>query len=149
MSHNNSVSNESVVSHQSVCDVMAALLRVASMKHADDQLAALTGIPPRTLKSYRIEGKEPSMSNALSIAVVLGENAVQSIMSIIGYSARPLEQSQEPCPMHLTAEAMKGLAVIASAAADGRVDHLEAPVVRENADAVIRAMAPLSSVGQQ
>lgn len=148
MLHNNAVSNDSVVSHQSVCDVMAALLRAAALKHTDDQLSALSGVPARTIKSYRIEGKEPSLSNALSIAIVLGDGAVNSILSIIGYSARGLEQSDEPCPMQLTADAMKGLAVIASAAADGRIDHLEAPVVRENADAVIRAMAPLSTAGQ-
>lgn len=148
MSRNNSVSNHSVVSHESVCNVIAAMLRAAALKHTDEQLAALTGIPARTLKSYRVDGKEPSLSNALSIAVVLGEHAVNAILSTIRYSARPLESSEQPCPMRLTADAMKGMSVIAMAASDGRIDHLEEPDVRENADAVIRAMLPLSSSGQ-
>lgn len=149
MSHNNSVSNQSIVSHESVCDVMAALLRAAAMKHTDDQLSALTGVPARTLKSYRIEGKEPSLSNALSIAVVLGDGAVNAILSTIRYSAQPLEKANDTRLSDVTPKMLTYIAIIAKALADHRIDHVEWPDVREAADGLIETAAPLSSSGNQ
>lgn len=149
MSHNNAVSNHSVVSHESVCDVMAALLRAAAMKHTDEQLATLTGVPARTIKSYRIEGKEPSLSNALSIAVVLGDQAVNALLSTIRYTAQPLEKAADTSLAEITPTLLGHIATIAKALADNRIDHLEAPLVREAADGLIETATPLSSAGQQ
>jgi tellurite resistance protein len=49
--------------------------------------------------------------------------------------------------MVMTAAAMQHLSVIATAAADGRIDHVERPAVREAADMLIATVLPVSSHG--
>ena len=101
--------------------------------------------PARAIKSYRIEGKEPPLSVALSLAVVLGEGAINSIMSLIGYVARPLDEPGDLCVNSLVATGLQHFSTIATAAADGRIDHTEAPLCREAADMIIATVMPLSS----
>jgi hypothetical protein len=93
------------------------------------------------------EVREPSLSTALSIATVLGTEAVNAILANIGYAARPLDEAEDACPMVMTAAAMQHLSVIATAAADGRIDHVERPAVREAADMLIATVLPVSSHG--
>lgn len=102
----------------------------------------------RTIKSYRVEGKEPSLSNALSVGVVIGPRALNPILALIGYAARPLEDADAVQPMQIAADAMKHLSVIASAAADGRIDHIEEPACRDAADQIIATVLPLASAGR-
>lgn len=116
-----------------------------------EQLSGAAGVPVRTIRSYMAndpgEVREPTLSNALSIACVLGPRAVNAVMALIGYSARPLEDEEGDCPMQVTAQGMAHLSVIATAAADGRIDHIERPGVRNAADMLIQIMTPLSSAG--
>ncbi len=86
-------------------------------------------------------------SEALSIAWVLGERCVSALISTIGYVARPLDDADELQPMAIAAGALAQLSIIATAAADGRIDHTEAPSCRDAADAIIATVLPLSSAG--
>lgn len=48
---------------------------------------------------------------------------------------------------HIVATALPHMATIATAAADGRIDHIEAPLCRDAADTIIATFLPLSSAG--
>ena len=138
----------SAVSQEVVCATVSAILRMASLRHTDPGLEEISGVPARTIKSYRVEGREPSLSNALSLALALGPRAVNSILSLIKYAGQPLDEVEEPIPpAQIMAAVLPHLSTIASAAADGRVDHTEAPACRAAADAIIAAVLPLSSAG--
>lgn len=143
-----SASENSLVSHDRVCELVQGILRTAKAKGWDDQqLCEQSGVPARTIKSYRIEGKEPSLSNALSLAVVLGPAALNTLLSAIGYAARPLDEADAISPTKVVADGLAAFSVIATAAADGRIDHIEAPMCREAADQIIATVLPLSSAG--
>src|ERR1700741_2671349 len=94
-----SASDAAIVSPDRVRNVLQAVLRAAQADGwTDPQLERLSGVSGRAIKSYRVEGKEPSLSNALSLAVVLGPRAMNSILAIIGYSATPLDEADEINP---------------------------------------------------
>ena len=143
-----SVSDPALCSREKVCSHLQAILRAAQTRFTDAQLEQLSGVPARAIKSYRIEGKEPPLSVALSLAVVLGEGAINSIMSLIGYVARPLDEPGDLCVNSLVATGLQHFSTIATAAADGRIDHTEAPLCREAADMIIATVMPLSTAGQ-
>lgn len=144
----NAADESGCVSPDRVRNVIQGLLRSAqAMGVSDQQLEGVSGVKARAIKSYRVEGREPSLSAALSLAVALGEPAVNAVLSIIGYGARALGDADEKQPMQIAADAMAQLAVIASAAADGRIDHTERPAVTEAADAIIATILPLASAG--
>ena len=113
-----------------------------------ESLAVASGVKKDTIKGW-LEGKEPSLSKALSIAVVIGERAVNSILALIGYGgATPLDEPDEMNPALITATALAHLSTIAAAAADGRIDHTEQPACQLAADHLIATVLPLSSAGQ-
>lgn len=88
-----------------------------------------------------------SAEDALCLAYTLGDEAVAALVGTISYTAhRPDATAMEP--MMMAATAMSGLSIIATAAADGRIDHLEAPACREAADMIIATIKPLSSAGE-
>lgn len=155
MMHRNTTAEETgVVSRNCVIDTMRTLLRnavVVRRRFTVEQLAELSGVKVRAIRSYMVmddgEVREPSLSSALSIATVLGIEAVNAIVANIGYAARPLDEAEDACPMVMTAAAMQHLSVIATAAADGRIDHVERPAVREAADMLIATVLPVSSHG--
>ena len=89
------------------------------------------------------------MADAFSIAWVIGPRAVNALLAVIGYGgAKPLDEVDAVQPMLLTATALTHLSTIATAAADGRIDHTEEPACREAADQLIAVVLPLSSVRQ-
>lgn len=115
-----------------------------------ETLGAACKLNPRRLKSYVHEGKEPPLSAALSIGLVLGKPAVNAVLSLIGYGgAAPFDEPAHSQPMQIVANGMKHFAVIANAAADNRIDHTEEPVTTAAADALIAEILPLSSAGRQ
>lgn len=146
MASNPSASDAAIVGHDRVCKVLQGVLRAAQGVWTDESLSAASGIPARTIKSYRVEGKEPSLSNAMSLAVVLGSGAINSMLAVIGYHARPLDEGSF-CVNSAVATGLQHFSTIALAAADGRIDHLEAPKCREAADMIIATVMPLSSAG--
>ena len=147
MRDHQSASDATIVSHDRVCQVVQGILRGAQGIWTDDALSNATGIPARTIKSYRVEGKEPSLSNALSIALVLGERSMNTLLSLIGYHARPLEEADRFCVNTAVATGLQHFSTIALAAADGRIDHLERPICQAAADQIIATIMPLSSAG--
>lgn len=85
---------------------------------------------------------------ALSLACVLGKRAVNSVLALIGYQGAPLDEADEVMPCAIVGDVAKGLAVIAAAAADNRIDHIERPGVTDAADLIIATVLPLSRAGQ-
>lgn len=90
-----------------------------------------------------------ALEDALSIAWVLGEQTVNAILATIGYVAGPLEDADVLQPMQIVAESMGHIAIIARAAADGRIDHTEEMETTEAADLLIATVLPLSSTGKR
>lgn len=149
MSVNPSADRIPLVSHNRVCDVMSSILRAAQVRgFTDDQLERISGVSARSIKSYRVEGKEPSLSAALSIACALGGGSLNSILSVIGYVARPLDESDAVSAGEVVAKGLAHFSTIANAAADGRIDHTEQPMCQAAADEIIAAVLPLSSAGK-
>lgn len=148
MTVNSSVSDGGIVTPDRVRLVVQAILRAAQADNwTDAQLAELSGVKARAIKSYRVDGKEPSLSSALSLAVVIGPKAINPLLALIGYVARPLDEADAFCVNSAVATGLKHFSTIASAAADGRIDHNEAPLCREAADIIIQTVMPLSSAG--
>ena len=147
MTADTSADKTPVVSPYGVRIVLQGLLRAAQVHWTDQALEQACGVPARAIKSYRVEGKEPSISAALSIAVVLGRPAVNAILSLIGYTgAHPMDEPDKVSPSEIVARAMSGLSKIAEAAIDNDINHIEAPDCRTAADQVIAAVMPLSSL---
>lgn len=148
MSGNTSAPDIPVCGHDSVRQRVQAVLRAAQAAGwTDDALSDASGVSARCIKSYRVEGKEPSLANALSLACVIGPRAINPILNLIGYQARPLDEADEAAPGMIVATLLKHSATIAAAAADGRFDHIEEPECREAADGIIASVLPLSSAG--
>ena len=148
MGDQQSLSDVGIVGHESVRERVQGILRAAQPAWTDDALSAASGVPARTIKSYRVEGKEPSLSNALSLACVIGPRALNPILALIGYVARPLDEADSLCVNTLVANGLQAFSTIATAAADGRIDHTEAPACQEAADMLIATVLPLSSAGK-
>lgn len=87
--------------------------------------------------------------DALSLAHALGPQAVKALLALFGWTGHPVDEPDEMQPMLLAATAMHHIATIATAAADGRIDHLEAPACREASDLIIATVLPLSSMAQR
>jgi predicted transcriptional regulator len=144
------VSDLHSVVHDRVLTLFSGMLRSAQLRGwTDDTLAEQSGVAARTIKSYRVEGKEPSLSNALAIAAVLGPTAINSVLATVGYGrATSLDDEPEANVAGLIAQVLPHVSTLAAAVADGRIDHAERPGVQAAADAIIAAMAPLSSAAQ-
>ena len=90
------------------------------------------------------------MGEALSLAAVLGERTVNAVLALIGYGgAAALEGEDAFNAAEAAANAMAHLAVIARAAVDRRIDHIERPACQEAADLLIAEVLPLSSAGRR
>jgi hypothetical protein len=90
-----------------------------------------------------------ALEDALSIAVVLGEETVNALLATIGYGgAKPLDEPDALQPVQIVMAATEQLGRIARAAADNRIDHLEEPDTTEAADILIATVLPLSSAGR-
>ena len=138
-------------SRDSVAEIVQMLLRGAQARGIhDDMLAEASGVPARTIKSYRTEGKDPSLTNALSLLAALGPQAVNTVLSVIHYGgAKPLGDSDEIDPRQVIADLLPHVSTIAQAAADGRIDHTEQPACEEAANHIIATILPMSSAGRR
>lgn len=150
MTHcNNSGDDAAIVSPDRVRLQVQGILRGAQAQGwTDESLSAASGVKASTIKGYRVEGKEPSLSKALSLAVVIGGNAINPLLALIGYVAKPLDEADAISPMQMTAKAMASLSIIATAASDGQIDHIERPMCRQAADELIATILPISSHGE-
>lgn len=144
------MSESTAPSHDRVTGIIAMLLRGAQARGVHDSaLSAATGIPDRTIKSYRTDGKDPSLTNALHLLAALGPDAVNAMLATIGYGgARPLGDASAIDPRKIIAEILPQVSTIAQAAADGRIDHTEQRACEEAADHIIATVLPISSAGR-
>jgi len=145
-----------IVSRDRVIEVMRRELRTAIYveKRFSDagEIVTASGVPLRVVRSYMAndpgEVREACLSNALSIAVVLGQRTVNAVLSLIGYGgAEPLDEPDTDEPMVLTADIMSNAAVIAKAAARGKIRHTDERAVKEAADHIVQDALKLSSIG--
>jgi hypothetical protein len=149
MSAPTSADDTAIVGPNRVRETIQGILRSAQAAGwTDEALEAASGVKARAIKSYRVEGKEPSLSAALSLIVVLGGRGVNPVLALIGYAGRPLDEADAIQPMMIAATAMGHLSTIATAAADGRFDHTEQPACQHAADMLIATVLPLSSAGK-
>jgi hypothetical protein len=149
MSDNFSADEAAIAGPDRVRQVLQGVLRAAQASGwTDEQLGSATGLNPRRIKSYRVEGKEPSLSAALSLCAVLGPRALNPLLAVIGYVGSPLDEPDQIQPMQIVADAIGHLGVISQAAADNRIDHTEKPRTTEAADMLIATVLPLSSAGR-
>jgi len=152
----NSAEEGGIVSRNRVIETLRPILRTAVVierRFTAEQLAELSGVKTRAIRSYMAqdegEAREPSLSSALSLAVVLGPAAVNSILSIIGYGgAKALDDADEPQPMQDVAKVMGSFNTFVQAAADGRIDHTERAPVKQASDVIIATLLPYSSHGE-
>lgn len=144
------MSESTAPSHDRVTGIIAMLLRGAQARGVHDSaLSAATGIPDRTIKSYRTDGKEPSLTNALSLLAALGPDAVNAVMATIGYGgARPLGDAPAIDPRSIVADLLPHVSTLAQAAADGHFDHTETPACEAAANQIIATVLPISSAGR-
>lgn len=155
MTASNSASNVSLVSPDCVIDVMRRVLRQevkVSRRFTLEQISAESGVHVRLLRCWMSDdedaNREPKLSAALSVAVVLGRRAVNAVMATIGYAAVPLEEEQAAGPALVAAEMMGEVAKFARYAADNRIDHTEEEPATAAADNVIDLALPFSSRGR-
>lgn len=126
-----------------------ALTRARIDGYTDDRLEALTGISVRTLRSYRCEGKEPSLTNALLLWYVLGPKYSDPVLSLLDCRLVLIEEHDLRLEMsRITSQGLEAFAIIAKAAADGRIDHTEAPAVQDAANELIRLCLGLAHGGK-
>lgn len=137
-------------SHDRVTQTIAMLLRGAQARGIHDNLlSASSGIPERTIKSYRTDGKDPSLTNALSLLAALGPDAVNAVLATIGYGgARPLGDAPAIDPRTIVADLLPHVSTLAQAAADGHFDHTEQRACEEAANHIIATVLPISSAGR-
>jgi len=154
-SRNDSAGSSSIVARDRVIDCIRRELRVTvavEKRMTVEQISQASGVAVRAIRTYMendpTEAREPPTSNMLSIAVVLGERAVNAVLALVGYGgAIPLDEPVDEQPMALVADAMCEVGIIAQAAArgKGRVNHQDQRMVAEAADKIIHDMLPLSS----
>lgn len=143
-----STDDSGLVSPDRVQSVFKSILRGAQLAGwTDEALGAAAGYKPRRIKAYRVEDKEPPLSVALSIAVVLGTPAVAAIMATIGYTATPTEEAEADCPLDSAVTAMHALSEFMGYAADRRINHVEKAPATAAADIIIAEFLPFSSQG--
>lgn len=156
MSFDTAAQQTSLVSRDRVIDVVRPVLRNATIvakRFTVEQIAEMSGVPLRTVRSYMAndpaEVREPTLSNALSIACVLGPIAVNGVLALIGYGgAAPLEEGDDRQPIQMLIRGAEGWATITRCAADNRIDHVEEPDMTAAADMLIAELIPYSSAGR-
>lgn len=152
MQGNNSAGEDSIVSRNRVMQTMRSILRTAIIierKWTVEELAIESGVKARAIRSYMSndeqEWREPPLSSALSLLAIIGNRAVNSAVSIIGYVANPLDSVEARGPAQDAAEALRHVSDFVSCAFDNHIDHVEEPVATAACDNVIELLTPYSS----
>lgn len=153
MSVNQSVQETPIVSHDRVRETIRQALHVAisvERRFTAEQLAEQSGVSLSAIRSYMRNDatKEPGLARALSLAVIIGPKAVNSILALIGYSGAAMDEPDAIRPMRIVSQAIGHLSVISKAAEDDFIDHQEEPGTTEAADLLIATVLPLSSAGK-
>lgn len=156
MSENISAEDCGLVSRERVADLVRHLLYVTvhvEKRFTVVEIARRSGLKERAVRSFManepLEHRLPSLPSALSLAVVLGERAVNEVLSLIGYGgARQLGEGDcEDAPIRLVGSLLNGINIIAQLAADGEFCPKDREALRPTVDAMIAKLVPLSSAG--
>ena len=153
MADNASVQNARMASDERIRELLRRHIQRAydSRTFTRTQLAAESGV-----NVYQIDAimsrdvakqRRVACEDALCLAYTLGDSCVTGLVAQIAYTARREGEADPLSPMMIAATAMTGLSVIASAAADGRIDHTESGPCRDAADLIMATVKPLSSAG--
>lgn len=89
-----------------------------------------------------------AVEDAFCLAYTLGDDAVSALIGTIHYTAQRADDSEALQLGQVVATGLQAFSTIATAAADGRIDHTEAPACQEAADMLIATIMPLSSAGK-
>ncbi|BCA57718.1 hypothetical protein [Sphingomonas sp. HMP6] len=112
-------------------------------------ISVASGVSCSTIKGWLLEGKEPTLSRALSVALVIGRRAINSINALAGYGgATPFEETAGPDFVTMIPGCLEDLSIIAAATARGGLDHTGEPAARAAADRILARLLPISSAGQ-
>jgi hypothetical protein len=156
MTVDNSAQTGPIVSDERIRDTLRRQIERAynvDRSFSRATLASESGVSVHTLDQIMSRNPEKkrrvTMEDAFSIAQLLGDRAVSALLSTIGYTARRMDEPDALQPMLIAATAMAHLSTIATAAADGRIDHTEQPGCQEAADMIIATVLPMSSAGRQ
>ncbi|NII59819.1 hypothetical protein [Sphingomonas aerolata] len=156
MTVDNSAQTGPIVSDERIRDTLRRQIERAynvDRSFSRATLSSESGVSVHTLDQIMSRNPEKkrrvTMEDAFSIAQLLGDRAVSALLATIGYTARRMDEPDALQPMLIAATAMAHLSTIATAAADGRIDHTEQPGCQEAADMIIATVLPMSSAGRQ
>lgn len=151
---NDSAQSSAIVSDERVRNALRLQIATAynvTRTTTRAELAQASGVNVHTIDQImsddRAKHRRICFGDAMSIAFVLGPRAVNALLGLIGWVGRPQDEANALNPMTIAAESMQHLAIIAAAAADGRIDHTEELPTQRAADALIATVLPLSSAG--
>ena len=121
-------------SHDHVTRRLAATLRLyvgRGRPYSAESLAEATGIPERTIRSYRMGHATPGLVNLLALIRCLGGVFAGAILEDAGVAAVLLQDDLDTDPRELATryerDGADELARLVAALEDGRIDHTEAP----------------------
>lgn len=152
MPENSAVRDGAIASDKRIRDVLRKRIQRAldSRTFTRKELAEDSGVNIHTIDAILSHdvGKHRRVAceDAFCLAYSLGEDAVSKLIGVIGFTAQRKE-ADEIAPAQIVASILPHVASIATAAADGRFDHTERPVVQDAADQIIATVLPLSSAG--
>lgn len=152
MPRDNSAQNIGITSDEQIRNVLRRHIKRAldrrdftRMTLANESGVGLAQVD-QIISSDPAKHRRVTCEDALNLAYALGEDCVAALIGVIHYTARKLD-ADEVDAHHIVASALPHMATIATAAADGRFDHVERPSVREAADHLVATFLPLSSAG--
>lgn len=130
-------------SQDSVQPRFAAALRAfvgRGREHSRQLVAERLNISPSTLDSYLDDRRTtPSLDTFVGMVELFGPAFAQAVLEKAGVTAVLMDDAEPPCPRKLLAALAALSAQLAAALEDGRIDHTEAPALRDAA----RPLLPL------
>lgn len=114
-----------------------------SLRYSTQGLSDATGIPRRTIESYKDGSATPGLANLLSLFAALGPSFTSDILAACGQCARS-GTDDEPEHMRVLTALGSLTAQIAEAVEDGQVDHREAAAIRPTVQHLIEVLEPLA-----
>lgn len=109
-------------------------------------LAQETGCELRTVRAHVGGETTPTLATFLAYAEVLPDSYANAILGLAGLTGAH-RIGAAPAPMVALAELAEGVAVLAEALADGRIDHTERPrLVQELREAISAAEALVAAL---
>ncbi|WP_152426681.1 phage regulatory CII family protein [Paramagnetospirillum caucaseum] len=114
-----------------------------------EMVVAATGFEPRTVKAHALGQTTPTLSAFLAYCRVLPVTYAQQVLALAGLTGFR-RQDGDTAPAAALAEMAEGVAALAEALADGRIDHTERPkVIRELREAIGAAEALIARLESQ